>query len=87
MGCVHFIILQGKVFSTSFSPDDPLCLAAAGSKAKLQIWDIGANAGARKAFLPKLKEAGREIKERQTSSGGVIGVASDDEDESDKEDD
>ena len=51
------------------------------------MWDIGANAGARKAFLPKLKEAGREIKERQTSSGGVIGVASDDEDESDKEHD
>ncbi|KAF7336845.1 putative WD repeat-containing protein C17D11.16 [Mycena venus] len=54
-----------------FSPDDPLTLAAAGSKAKLQIWDVAANFGARKAFGAKLREAGR---------GGVVGVVSDDED-------
>ena len=72
--------MQGKVFSTAWSPDDPLTLAAAGSKAKLQVWDIGANAGARKVLGPKLAEAGRVLKERQ--SGGVIGVASDEEDSS-----
>ncbi|KAI5122933.1 hypothetical protein M0805_007611 [Coniferiporia weirii] len=75
----------GKVFSATFSPDDPLTIAAAGSKAKLQIWDVGANVGARKAFSQKLKEAGREVKARE--SGGVIGMASDAEDESGDEED
>ncbi|EPT05519.1 hypothetical protein FOMPIDRAFT_1155298 [Fomitopsis schrenkii] len=70
----------GKVFSTSWSPDDPLTLAAAGSQGKLQVWDISANGGARKALGPKLAEAGRNLKEK--SGGGVIGVASDDEDSS-----
>ncbi|THH15341.1 hypothetical protein EW146_g5125 [Bondarzewia mesenterica] len=68
----------GKVFSTAFSPDDPLTLAAAGSKAKLQVWDVGANFGARKAFGAKLAEAGRMLKEKST--GGVIGVVDDDDD-------
>ena len=69
--------LQGKVFSTVFSPDDPLTVAAAGSKAKLQIWDVGANFGARKAFGAKLRDAGRTLREK--ADGGVIGVASDGE--------
>lgn len=80
---------KGKVFSTVFSPDDPLTVAAAGSKAKLQIWDVGANFGARKAFGAKLREAGREVKERQMKegdSGGVIGVADDDEESGDEGD-
>ncbi|PPR02610.1 hypothetical protein CVT24_002181 [Panaeolus cyanescens] len=76
----------GKVFSTVFSPDDPLTVAAAGSKAKLQIWDVGANFGARKAFASKLREAGRTLKEKQEGQGGgVIGVASDDEESGDEE--
>jgi periodic tryptophan protein 1 len=71
---------QGKVFSTVFSPDDPLTVAAAGSKAKLQIWDVGANFGARKAFGAKLREAGRTLREKEEGKGGgVIGVASDGE--------
>ncbi|KAH9998870.1 WD40 repeat-like protein [Russula compacta] len=74
----------GEVFSTVWSPDDPLTLAAAGSKAKLQIWDVGANFGARKAFGTRLAEAGRALKEKK--SGGVIGVV-DDEDDSDDGDD
>ncbi|KAL5525702.1 hypothetical protein ACEPAG_7039 [Sanghuangporus baumii] len=74
----------GKVFSASFSPDDPLTVAAAGSKAKLQIWDVGANTGVRKAFAQKLKETGREV--RQKEGGGVIGVVSDDEGDSGDED-
>ncbi|KAL0955075.1 hypothetical protein HGRIS_003992 [Hohenbuehelia grisea] len=48
----------GKVFSASFSPDDPLVIAAAGSKAALQLWDVAAVSGARKAFSSKLHEAG-----------------------------
>lgn len=72
------------MFSVVFSPDDPLTVAAAGSKAKLQIWDVGANAGARKAFGKKLADKSRSLKDR--GNGGVIGVASDDEDKSSEED-
>lgn len=72
----------GKVFSTTFSPDDPLTVAAGGSKAKLQVWDIGANFGARKAFGTKLKEAGKVLREREDGgNGGVIGVDSDEEED------
>ena len=49
------------------------------------MWDIGANAGARKALSTKIAEAGRTVKER--TSGGVIGVASDDEESSGEEGD
>ncbi|KAF5382043.1 hypothetical protein D9615_004423 [Tricholomella constricta] len=74
----------GKVFSTVFSPDDPLTLAAAGSKAKLQIWDVGANMGARKAFGSKLREAGRMLREKEANAEGIIGVASDGDESSDE---
>ncbi|KAF8217851.1 WD40-repeat-containing domain protein [Mycena galopus ATCC 62051] len=78
----------GKVFSTVFSPDDPLTLAAAGSKAKLQIWDVAANFGARKAFGAKLREAGRVLREKEErNSGGVVGVVSDDEESGGEGDD
>ncbi|KAJ2926909.1 hypothetical protein H1R20_g10167, partial [Candolleomyces eurysporus] len=78
----------GKIFSTQWSPDDPLTLAAAGSKAKLQIWDLGSNFGTRKVFAGKLKEAGKILKEKEAKDGhgGVIGVASDDESEDDDDD-
>ncbi|KAF5327650.1 hypothetical protein D9619_004799 [Psilocybe cf. subviscida] len=77
----------GKVFSTVWSPDDPLTLAAAGSKAKLQIWDVGSTFGARKAFGTKLREAGKTLKEKEEGAGGgVIGVASDDEESGDDAD-
>ncbi|KAE9401514.1 WD40 repeat-like protein [Gymnopus androsaceus JB14] len=76
----------GKVFSTVFSPDDPLTVAAGGSKAKLQIWDVAANAGARKAFGTKLREAGKVLREKQADTG-VVGVASDDEESGDEDDD
>ncbi|KAG1737750.1 transductin family protein/WD-40 repeat family protein [Suillus lakei] len=67
----------GKVFSAVFSPDDPLTIAAAGSKAKLQIWDVGANSGARRAFASKLGEAGRVLKEKE--GAGLVGLVNDDE--------
>ncbi|KAF9519677.1 hypothetical protein BS47DRAFT_1374991 [Hydnum rufescens UP504] len=67
----------GKVFSVTWSPDDPLTIAAGGSKAKLQIWEVGANMGARKAFKAKLAQAGRELREK--TNEGVIGVVDDDE--------
>ena len=74
------------MFSTVWSPDDPLTLAAAGSKAKLQIWDVSSNFGARKAFGAKLREAGKILKEKAEGHGGVIGVASDDEESQDEGD-
>ncbi|KAF9243446.1 transductin family protein/WD-40 repeat family protein [Melanogaster broomeanus] len=74
----------GKVFSAVFSPDDPLTIAAAGSKAKLQIWDVAANFGARKAFASKLAEAGKVVKEKE--GGGLVGLVSDDEDSEDGND-
>lgn len=73
------------MFSAVWSPDDPLTLAAAGSKAKLQIWDVGANFGARKAFGTRLAEVGRALKEKK--SGGVISVADDEDDEGGDSDD
>lgn len=77
----------GKVFSAMFSPDDPLTIAAAGSQAKLQIWDVGANSGARRAFASKLSEAGRVLKEKE--GGGLVGLVDDNEaseDEGDEDD-
>jgi periodic tryptophan protein 1 len=73
--------VQGKVFSTQWSPDDPLTLAAAGSKAKLQLWDLGSNMGTRKVFASKLKASGKILKEKEAKEGhgGVIGVQSDGE--------
>ena len=77
---VTLLLIQGKVFSAVFSPDDPLTLAVAGSKAKLQIWDVGANFGARKVFTPRLVEAGKALREKERAGGDVVAVASDDED-------
>lgn len=74
----------GKVFSAVFSPDDPLTIAAAGSRAKLQIWDVGANSGARRAFASKLSEAGRVLKEKE--GGGLVGLVDDDETSEDEGD-
>jgi periodic tryptophan protein 1 len=78
-------VVQGEVFSAVWSPDDPLTLAAAGSKAKMQIWDVGANFGARKVFGTRLAEAGRTLSEKK--SGGVIGIADDEEDDDNSDDD
>lgn len=79
---------QGKVFTLRWSPDTPLTLAAAGSAARLQIWDTGSNAAVRQAFGSRLKQAGKELAERKEEkggNGGLIGVADDDEGDSDEE--
>ncbi|KIK59649.1 hypothetical protein GYMLUDRAFT_168714 [Collybiopsis luxurians FD-317 M1] len=81
----------GKVFAASFSPESsfPLTLAAGGSKAVMQIWDVGVNRDARRVFGSKLRNAGNggglEEKYKDKGDGaGVIGLASDGE-ESDEE--
>lgn len=71
----------GKVFSTVWSPDDPLTLAAGGSAGKLQVWDIGADQNVRKTLGAKLTEAGKSLREK--TGGGVVGVVDDGEGDSD----
>ena len=67
----------GRIFNVSFSPDDPLVLAAGGSKAKLQVWDIGTNANVRNTFAGRINN----YQERQRKNEGVVGVQSDDEED------
>ncbi|KAF2875018.1 WD40-repeat-containing domain protein [Massariosphaeria phaeospora] len=55
----------GKVFSTTFAPDQEVGfrLAVAGSKGAVQIWDTSTNAAVRSAFaskVPQLKGDGKE---------------------------
>lgn len=74
---------QGKVFSSVWSPDDALTLAAGGSAGKLQVWDIGINHNIRKTLGTRLAEAGKTFKEK--AGGGIVGVA--DDGKGDSEDD
>lgn len=70
------------MFTARFSPDPdtPLTLAAAGSKATVQIWDAASNMGARKAFGDRLRRHGRELGEMK-KGGGVVGVEDVDEED------
>jgi periodic tryptophan protein 1 len=72
---------QGKVFSTTWSPDDTLVLAAGGSAGKLQVWDVGANQNARKMLCANQTEVGKTRKEK--AGRGIIGVADDGDGNSD----
>ncbi|KAI3624854.1 rRNA-processing protein [Malassezia furfur] len=45
----------GKVFTASFSPNDPLTVAVGGSNGKLQIWDTLSNPGMRRTFGDRLR--------------------------------
>jgi periodic tryptophan protein 1 len=69
------------VFSTIWSPDDALTLAAGGSAGKLHVWEVGANQNVRKTLGAKIAEAGKILKEK--AGGGVVGVADDGEGDSD----
>jgi len=70
----------GKVFSTTFAPDEEIGfrLAVAGSKGAVQIWDTSTNAAVRKAFAHRVAPVEGEIKER------LVAV---EEDSSDSDDD
>ncbi|KAH6626003.1 WD40-repeat-containing domain protein [Chaetomium sp. MPI-SDFR-AT-0129] len=84
----------GKVFSTSFGPDQEVAfrLSVAGSKGTVSIWDTSTNAGVRKAF-------GQRVPAKAGGAGGegeeedrLVGVEDDessssDEGEDDDEDD
>lgn len=60
----------GKVFSASFSPDDPLTLAVAGSKGVLRLWDSLSNVGVRKTFGDRLRAMPKSIGTAQISIDG-----------------
>ncbi|ESZ91000.1 transducin family protein [Sclerotinia borealis F-4128] len=71
----------GKVFSTTFAPDEEVSfrLAVAGSKGIVQVWDCSTNPGVRRAFSDRVAPVEGEIKER------LVGVQNDSESESDDE--
>ncbi|KAF2270619.1 WD40 repeat-like protein [Lojkania enalia] len=56
----------GKVFATTFAPDQEVGfrLAVAGSKGSVQIWDTSTNVAVRSAFATKVPEARGDGKER-----------------------
>ena len=56
----------GKVFSTTFAPDQEVGfrLAVAGSKGAVQIWDTSTNPAVRRAFVDRIRHSDREVPER-----------------------
>jgi periodic tryptophan protein 1 len=80
----------GRVFSTSFAPDQEVGfrLAVAGSKGAVQIWDTSTNAAVRAAFaskVPEIKGDGKErlvgLDEPDTDSDTEEGESDDGEDD------
>ncbi|KAA8570319.1 hypothetical protein EYC84_002622 [Monilinia fructicola] len=71
----------GKVFSTTFAPDEEVSfrLAVAGSKGVVQVWDCSTNPGVRRAFADRVAPISGEIKER------LVGVQDDSESEDEDE--
>ncbi|KAG5302993.1 periodic tryptophan protein [Histoplasma capsulatum G186AR] len=70
----------GKVFSTTFAPDQEVSfrLAVAGSKGVVQIWDTSTNAAVRRTFSSRLGSSlAGEVKER------MIGISQNDSSDSD----
>ncbi|KAJ9669018.1 rRNA-processing protein [Coniosporium apollinis] len=72
----------GKVFSTTFAPDQEVGfrLAVAGSKGSVQIWDTSTNPAVRRAFATRVAPVEGEVKER------LIGVEEDESESDDGED-
>ncbi|KAH5319440.1 hypothetical protein HBI42_119140 [Parastagonospora nodorum] len=85
----------GRVFSTTFAPDQEVGfrLAVAGSKGAVQIWDTSTNAAVRAAFaskVPEIKGDGKErlvgLDEPDTDSDTEEGESDDGEDDEGAED-
>ncbi|KAL4399718.1 rRNA-processing protein [Malassezia pachydermatis] len=87
----------GKIFTASFSPNDPLTVAAAGSGGKLHIWDTLSNPGMRRSFGDRLRRmdtyasrhaaAVASVDLDQAESRGAGDVQVDDDAESDEDED
>ncbi|KAF2750633.1 periodic tryptophan protein-like protein [Sporormia fimetaria CBS 119925] len=80
----------GRVFSTTFAPDQEVGfrLAVAGSKGAVQIWDTSTNAAVRAAFaskVPQIKGDGKErlvgLEESDTDSDSEEGEDEEDDGE------
>jgi periodic tryptophan protein 1 len=56
----------GKVFATSFAPDNEVGfrLAVAGSKGDVQVWDTSTNAAVRRIFAERIKHTDEPVVER-----------------------
>ena len=74
----------GRVFSTTFAPDQEVSfrLAVAGSKGAVQIWDTSTNAAVRRAFVSRL---GQSATGEEAVQERILGVAQDDSDDSESE--
>lgn len=70
----------GKVFSTTFAPDQEVAfrLAVAGSKGVVQIWDTSTNGAVRRTFADRVGPQDGEVKERLV---GISADSSESEDE------
>lgn len=87
----------GKVFTASFSPNDPLTVAVAGSSGTLRVWDTLTNPGVRRTFGDRLRRldayadrhAGVEIAparlDEDATRSGVVQVEDDAESEDEAE--
>ncbi|CAI7642026.1 unnamed protein product [Penicillium palitans] len=71
----------GKVFSTTFAPDQEVSfrLAVAGSKGNVQIWDASTNGAVRRAFVSRMPDLAGDVQER------TVGISADDDDSDDDE--
>lgn len=71
----------GKVFSTTFGPDEEVGfrLAVAGSKGTVTVWDTSTNKAVRQAFAGRVQPVDGEVEER------IVGVQADSDEESDDE--
>ncbi|CAO1630575.1 unnamed protein product [Sympodiomycopsis kandeliae] len=80
----------GKIFTASFSPDDPLTIAVAGSTGKVKVWNALGSKGVRDVFGQQLKEfvkSQRLIQRQADKDGeGELVEVEEDEDEGDSED-
>jgi periodic tryptophan protein 1 len=71
----------GRVFSTTFAPDQEVGfrLAVAGSKGAVQIWDTSTNAAVRRSFADRVGSSTENVKER------LVGLAEDGSESEDEE--
>lgn len=78
----------GRVFSASFSPNDPMTIACAGSKGVLRIWDALSNVGVRKTFGDRLDKVLTPQQRQRLEAGAsdeIIKVADEGVDEEEDE--
>ncbi|OCT45048.1 putative WD repeat-containing protein C17D11.16 [Cladophialophora carrionii] len=73
----------GRIFATQFAPDTEVAfrLSVAGSKGRLQVWDISTNPSVRKVFAGRVQLPESDGKERLVGASLSDHESDDDEDE------